>query len=168
MILCVLDYSKISYGFFQILPSLYGRGLRGGLPKSSLYNLNNTLRIVQYVVVPEAQDFITLPCKPFISFNIFNRTCVLPAVQFDNHLLFETYKINDIFADWLLSSDLKEPSICLNLKYLHNNFSASVQFFLRFFARVDILFLITHPHPTLPHRGGGKNLFHFIKFIHQS
>jgi hypothetical protein len=69
--------------------------------------LQNTLQVVEYLVIPKAQHLIPFSLEPFITYLIAWIEYMLPAVQLYHHLLFEIHKIYNMPANGLLATKLK-------------------------------------------------------------
>jgi hypothetical protein len=67
----------------------------------------NPRQIAQHVVVPEAEDAISLIAKPFVSWGIPRIGRVLTAVDFDHQAVFATDEIRDVWSDRLLPHKLE-------------------------------------------------------------
>ena len=82
----------------------WGRGCFDGLPDS----FEHAFRLIHHFVVPETQHSEPLPGQPRITFAIIgDLIAVLAAVEFDHQGAFETSKIDDVRAEWLLTLEFQ-------------------------------------------------------------
>ena len=88
-----------------IPPPLAGEGQGGGSYFHQLfpYDFLDRLNFPQHLMIPESQNAKPLRLKPRCALSIISRLfSMLPAVQFNNQLLFKTYKIHNVRSDRLL------------------------------------------------------------------
>jgi len=105
--LFLLPLLRWKVGTLFLLPPLWGKvGMGGG--KIQCNNLFYSLNIIHHIMVPKSYHLESLrpkPLGPDIIIILINR--MLAAIQFNNKLLFEAYKIDNIFSDGSLSSKFK-------------------------------------------------------------
>jgi hypothetical protein len=68
-----------------------------------------TIRLLQHIVIPEAQDAEAFRLQPSVTASIPLRLCfrVLRAIRFDNELRSVAHEVHDVDANRLLASERK-------------------------------------------------------------
>jgi hypothetical protein len=80
--------------------------VRGTLRRQSVRNrLQNTVDILEYLVVPKSQYTIILASEPLVTYRISFADAVLPAIEFDDQSLLTAYEVDDVSADWFLTDE---------------------------------------------------------------
>jgi len=70
------------------------------------YGLKHAVDILKHLIVPEAQNSVTLLCQPSIASCITLVERMLPTVEFDNQIVFTTHEINNVSSNRLLTDKL--------------------------------------------------------------
>jgi hypothetical protein len=69
--------------------------------------LHDCIDVTEHVIIPKPQHNESLITQPPITISVVTPlSCVLPAVKFDNQSSFQTNKIDDVIAQWLLAAKL--------------------------------------------------------------
>jgi hypothetical protein len=83
-------------------------GVRGGGIQPSEYGFQNSLYILENLVIPKPKDSKPLFLKPSIANLIFSyRLSVLSTLDFKDHFVLETDKIDDVMTDRGLPAKLE-------------------------------------------------------------
>jgi hypothetical protein len=93
----------------NLFPSpLRGRIKEGGISQSSDNQVNDSIDVLKYIVMPKSQDIKTLIPQPSISLNIVsNLLAMLSAVDLNDQSFFQTNEVNDVASQRLLPAKLK-------------------------------------------------------------
>jgi hypothetical protein len=93
----------------DLFPSpLRGRIKEGGIAQGFDNHVNNSIDVLNYIVIPKSQDIETLIPQPDISLNIVSYLLtMLSAVDLDDQSFFQTNKIDDVASQRLLAAKLK-------------------------------------------------------------
>jgi hypothetical protein len=86
--------------------------------------LQNTLTVLQNVIVPEAKNAPSALVQSFVPHNVVARAPVLSAVGFDHEARLDTSEIDDVGRDRMLPS--KTPTELVVPQHIPSSFSASV------------------------------------------
>jgi hypothetical protein len=87
---------------------LRGRIKEGGISQSSDNQVNDSIDVLKYIVMPKSQDIKTLIPQPSISLNIVsNLLAMLSAVDLNDQSFFQTNEVNDVASQRLLPAKLK-------------------------------------------------------------
>ena len=84
--------------------------MRGGQPLQ--YRLKNHFGLTEYIVIPKPDYVKALRFKASRSHSIsVSMFSMLPAIEFDDQVFFDTYKINDVGWKWVLASKFKAAEV---------------------------------------------------------
>jgi len=69
------------------------------------YRLQYAFWISKYIYIPKPHDPPTLAFEPVCAFDIVGIFRMLTPISFDNEMIFGTGKIDDVFADGVLTAE---------------------------------------------------------------